>query len=402
VQARYGECIVVLRRTLALLSGLLALSIFACAARAAQPAVGLGTAGGFAVLGGSTVTNTGPSRVGSGLAVAPGSAITGFPPGIVNGTVHAADAVAAQAQADLQAAYDDAAGRTPAAPLPADAGGLFLAPGVYRRPSALQLTGNVTLDGQGDPGAVFIFQAGTLTTASNSRVVLTGSTRACNVFWQIGSSATLGTNTDFSGNILALQSITLNTRAKVTGRVLARTGAATLDSNAIGPQGCAAATAPGGGTAPGGATAPGGTTGPGGGTGPGGAISPGGVPAPVVGGAPAPAPGPSANGTALVQTHPRAVGRITARFGTRRCVSGRFRATVQGLFIRSVTFLIDGRRIAGSSKAPFAATIRVRSGRHKLRAHVSFADGTPARELGFLLRACAQQTRRARPPRFTG
>jgi hypothetical protein len=321
-----------------------------------------------------------------GLAVAPGSAITGFPPGVVNGTVNAADAVAAHAQADLRVAYDDAAGRAPAAVLPADAGGLFLGPGVYRRSSALQLTGNVTLDGQGDPGAVFIFQAGTLTTASNSRVVLTGGARACNVFWQIGSSATLGTDTDFSGDILALQSITLNTRATVTGRALARNGATTLDSNVIRPQRCTAATAPGGGTSPGGATGPGGTTTPGG------ATTPGGGPAPAAG----------ANGMALVQTQPRAVGETAARFGTRRCVSRRFRATVQGVYIRSVTFLIDGRRIGSRSKAPFAATIDVRRGRHKLRAHVSFTDGTRARDLGFRFKPCAQQTRRARPPRFTG
>jgi ice-binding like protein len=369
-------CIAVLYRSIALLSGLLALSLFTSAARAAQPTVGLGTAGDLAVLGGSTVTNTGPSVIDSGLAVSPGSAITGFPPGVVNGTVNAADAVAAHAQADLRAAYDDAAGRAPAAVLPADAGGLFLTPGVYRRPSSLQLTGNVTLDGQGDPGAVFIFQAGTLTTASNSRVVLTGGARACNVFWQIGSSATLGTDTDFSGDILALQSITLNTRATIIGRALARNGATTLDSNTIRPQRCAAATAPGGAPGPGGTTTPGG------------------------GGVPAPTPG--ANGTALVQTQPRAVGETAARFGTRRCVSRRFRATVQGMFIRSVTFLIDGRRIGSRSKAPFAATIDVRRGRHKLRAHVSFTDGTRARDLGFHFKPCAQQARRVRPPRFTG
>jgi Ice-binding-like len=201
---------------------------------AAQPPVGLGTADAFAVLAGATVTNTGPSVITGDLGVSPGTAVTGFPPGTVNGTVHAADAVALQAQADLTTAYNDAAGRIPPVLVSSDLGGQTLVAGVYRAASALALTGTVTLDAQGDPNAVFIFQAGsTLITASNSTVALINGAQACNVFWQVGSSATLGTNTTFVGNILALTSASVLTGATVAGRVLARNGQVSLDSNVI-------------------------------------------------------------------------------------------------------------------------------------------------------------------------
>ena len=208
---------------------------------AAHDAVGLGTARSFAVLAGTTVTNTGPSVVTGDLGVSPGTAITGFPPGLVIGTQHAADAVAAQAQSDLTVAYNDAAGR------PCDSnrsgqdlGGRTFTDGTYCYDSSAQLTGTVTLNGQGDPDAVFIFQIGsTLTTASASTVDLINGAQACNVFWQVGSSATLGTNTTFVGNILALTSITLNTSSTVDGRTLARNGAVTLDSNVIDRATCA-------------------------------------------------------------------------------------------------------------------------------------------------------------------
>ncbi|WP_345353903.1 ice-binding family protein [Actinoallomurus liliacearum] len=207
--------------------------------RAAQAPVNLGTAANFAVLGGSTVTNTGPSVVTGDLGVSPGSAVTGFPPGTVFGAVHQADAVASQAQTDLTTAYNDAAGRTPAAALPGDIGGLTLTPGVYKASSSLGLTGTVTLDGQGDPNAVFIIQVGSaLTTASSSVVRLINGAQACNVIWQIGSSATLGTGSTFRGNILALTSITVTTGTNIFGRTLARNGAVTLDTNVISKDDC--------------------------------------------------------------------------------------------------------------------------------------------------------------------
>ncbi|MDT7744664.1 MAG: hypothetical protein QOE59_3742, partial [Actinomycetota bacterium] len=204
------------------------------AASAAEAPVGLGTAAAFGVLGGQTVTNTGPSIITGDLGVSPGAAITGFPPGLVIGTTHTADAVALQAQSDLTTAYNDAAGRTPATSVSSDLGGQTLVGGVYHSASALGLTGTLTLDAQGDPNAVFIFQAGsTLTTAPNSTVQLINGASPCNVFWQVGSSATLGTNTTFVGNVLALTSATVQTGTSVSGRVLARNGAVTLDTNMI-------------------------------------------------------------------------------------------------------------------------------------------------------------------------
>src|SRR6478735_1772767 len=178
-------------------------------AASVQAPVGLGTATSFAVLAGAAVTNTGPSMISGDLGVSPGTAVTGFPPGLVsNGTIHSADAVAAQAQADLTTAYNDAARRTPRDAVPPDLGGLTLLPGVYNRATTMGLTGTVTLNAQGNPNAVFIFQAGSsLITASNSTVALINGASPCNVYWQVGSSATLGTNTTFVGTIMALTSI---------------------------------------------------------------------------------------------------------------------------------------------------------------------------------------------------
>lgn len=208
---------------------------------AAQSQVDLGNATPFAVLAGTTVTNTGPTVISGDLGVSPGTAVTHFPPGqVINGTQHDGDAVALAAQSDLTTAYNDAAGRTPYTVQSTDLGGTKLAPGVYHTASAMSLTGTVTLDGQGDPNAVFIFQAGsTLITASNSTVALTGKAQACNVFWQVGSSATLGTYTTFVGSILALTSATVQTGTTVAGRVLARNGQVSLDDNVITASTCA-------------------------------------------------------------------------------------------------------------------------------------------------------------------
>jgi hypothetical protein len=195
----------------------------------------LGTAQSFAVLGGSTVTNTGPSVITGDLGVSPGSAITGFPPGIVTGTTHAADAVALQAQNDVTTQYNALASAACSADLTGqDLGGKTLIPGVYCFSTSAQLTGTLTLNAQGNPGATFIFKIGsTLTTASGSSVLMINNGNPCSVSWQIGSSATLGTTTAFLGNLIALQSITFNTGANSTGRALARNGAVTLDTNNI-------------------------------------------------------------------------------------------------------------------------------------------------------------------------
>jgi len=202
----------------------------------AQTAPPLGTAQSYAVLAGSTVTNTGPSVIVGDLGVSPGSAVTGFPPGLVSGgAIHAADAAALSAQSALTTAYNSAAGQSCTLDLTGqDLGGQVLTPGVYCFSSSAQLTGALTLNAQGNPNALFIFKIGsTLTTASNSSVLVINGGSSCNVFWQVGSSATLGTTTAFAGNILALTSITLTTGANVSGRILARNGAVTLDSNSI-------------------------------------------------------------------------------------------------------------------------------------------------------------------------
>ena len=206
----------------------------------------LGTAENFAVLGGQSVTNTGPTVASGDLGVSPGTSVTGFPPGLViGGTIHAGDATALQAQSDDRAAYLTLAGETCGQDLTttADLAGLTLTPGVYCFSSSALLSGTLTLDAQGNPDALFVFQIGsTLTTASNARVLLLGGARGCDVFWQVGSSATLGTTTTFVGNILALTSIALDTGASLDGRALAQNGSVTLDANQISFGSCAAAT----------------------------------------------------------------------------------------------------------------------------------------------------------------
>lgn len=218
------------------------LAIFAIAAFLAVPSpasaqISLGTAQNFGVLGGSTVTNTGATTVNGNVGVSPGSAVTGFPPGVVvGGAIHSNDAVAMQAQNDLTTAYNNIA----ATPCTVDLtgqnlGGLTLTPGVYCFSSSAQLSGALTLNGLGNPNALFLFKIGsTLTTASGSSVTVINAGSGCNnVYWQVGSSATLGTGTSFAGDLLALTSITLTTGANTSGRALARNGAVTLDTNNV-------------------------------------------------------------------------------------------------------------------------------------------------------------------------
>ena len=208
-------------------------------ASAVQPTVDLGDAETFAVLAGSGITNTGPTTLsgtwGSDIGSSPTGAFTGSESVTTSGTKYiAADPATAAAQSALTTAYLDAAGRTPATTVSADLGGQTLTQGVYNSASSLGLTGTLILDAENDPAAVFIFQAGsTLTTASGSKVELINGAQACNVFWQVGSSATFGTTTDFTGHVLALTSITANNGATFKGQLLARNGAVTLDTNTI-------------------------------------------------------------------------------------------------------------------------------------------------------------------------
>src|SRR5437867_3346797 len=199
-----------------------------------QTVIPLGSTANFAVLAGATVTNTGLTVITGDLGLSPGTAVTGFPPGIVNGVLHAADSNAALAKADLTTAINTAN----ALPLPiliaGDLGGRTLVPGLYKSTSSLAVTGGLTLDAQGNPDAVWVFQiASTLTTLTGSQIILTGGAQTNNIFWVVGSSATLGTYSVFKGTIMAYASITITTGATVDGRVLAQVGAVTLDSNII-------------------------------------------------------------------------------------------------------------------------------------------------------------------------
>jgi len=219
----------------ALLAGLL----FAGSALAAPATVGLGTAASFSVLGGSTVTNTGPTTMFGDLGLSPGSSVTGAP--LVLGQTHVDDAVAIQAKTNLTTAYNDAASRPTEGSAGTDLSGQTFTAGVRTASEALLLSsGSVILDAQGDPNAVFIFQIGsTLTTGSNTTVQLVNGAQACNVFWQVGSSATLGTGTRFVGTVMAAATITANTAATIHGRLLAQTAAVNLDTNTITTANCA-------------------------------------------------------------------------------------------------------------------------------------------------------------------
>jgi hypothetical protein len=210
-------------------------------AAAYETSVGLGTAAPYSALAGSTVTNTGTSVLNGNVGVSPGSAVTGFPPGITGGVINAANAAAAGAQSDLTIAYNDAAGRTPTGTsLGSSLVGGSYQPGVYNAASSLGVSGAVTLDGQGNPNSVFIFQVGAaLTTATSTSIVLIGNAQACNVFWQVGTSATLGTSNAFVGTVMALTSVTANTGTTIQGRALARNGAVTLDTNTFTSANCA-------------------------------------------------------------------------------------------------------------------------------------------------------------------
>ena len=228
---------------LASLATLAASLAFGGPAAHAAARIELGSAASFAVLGATTVTSAGVSTITGDLGVSPGTSVTGFGPGIgtvTGGSIHAGDSLAAQAHADLVTAYSVAVLRTPDQPAVGVLDGLTLGPGVHASGSTLTLAGMLTLDAGGDPDAVFILQAGsTLGTAASSQVSLTGGAQACNVFWQVGSSATLGATSLLRGTILAHTSITVGAGVTIHGRALARDGAVTMDNDTVSVSPCA-------------------------------------------------------------------------------------------------------------------------------------------------------------------
>ncbi len=212
----------------------------------AAPSVSLGTANSFAILAASTVTSTGSSTVTGDLGLSPGTSVTGFPPATLTGTLHVANAAALQAKNDFSTAYTTLSGEASTAVISSELGGTTRTPGVYDSASGnFAITGTLTLDAQGDPNAVFIFRtSSTLITAGASNVVLANGTQACNVFWLVGSSATLGASSQLKGSVLASVSVTLTTGASLEGRALARTGAVTLDGNVVIVPSCSIAVTP--------------------------------------------------------------------------------------------------------------------------------------------------------------
>ncbi|MEX0988512.1 MAG: ice-binding family protein [Bacteroidales bacterium] len=191
----------------------------------------------FAILAGSAVTNTGETKITGDLGLSPGTSVDGFPPGVITGTIRINDELATQAKLDATTAYNDLAGRTSTdiVTLSGNIGGLTLTPGLYKSTSTLSISsGDLTFDANGDGNAVFIIQiASSLTTTSDRKVILRGSAKASNIFWQVGSSATFGTTTVFKGTVIALQAITFNTGASLDGRAIARNGEVTLEGNVI-------------------------------------------------------------------------------------------------------------------------------------------------------------------------
>lgn len=361
---------------------------FVAVPAAAQAApVDLATARPFVALAGSTVTNTGPSVLNGELGVAPGTALVGFGlPAVVNGATHANDAVAGQAQSDLTTAYTVAAG-TPVSPADdlsgTNLGNRTLTAGAYRYTSDALLTGPLTLDAQGDPNAQFVFEiASALTTAPASSVVMVNGASPCNVYWQVGSSATLDTTTAFQGNLMALTDISLNNGATVIGRLLARNGQISLINNVLDLGGCAT-----GSTSP---TAPTPTTSP---------TPPTGTPT----GNPTP-PGVTSSPVTVSQRTPTRDGTaIIRRTPDEACADG-FSASVRGRMIRRVVFSMDGKRLVTRGRSPFRVFVRAANGAHTIRARVTFRDATRARTLSIGYRACAAAVLRPRrgPSQFTG
>jgi hypothetical protein len=359
---------------------LVATLAFAAVPVAAQAsAVNLATASPFVVLGGSTDTNEGSSVLNGDLGLSPGTSLTGFNEAVVNGATHENDAVAAQAQSDLTTAYNVAAGQ-PISPgndlTGTNLGNQKLTAGAYGFSSSAQLTGQLTLDAQGNPNAQFVFVIGsTLTTASASSVVLVNGASPCNVYWKVGSSATLGSTTSFEGNLMSLASISVDNGATVLGRLLAREGAVTLINDVLSTPNCATGSTP---TPTPTGTSPTATT-------PTTAKSSG---------------SKKAEGKGKPGSKPSA-GNGTATIGRGRTTAAGTRATVHGREIKGVVFTDNGKRVPNTSKTQ--TNVPSTPGTHVVVAHVTFKDTTKAQTKRFTFRVVVPVLHpRHGPSQFTG
>jgi hypothetical protein len=403
------------------------LAFGAVPAVASASAVNLGTASPFVVLGASAATNTGPSVLDGDLGVYAGTSLTGFgSPAVVNGATHDDDAVAGNAQSDATTAYNVAA----AQPIPVDLtgtdlGNLTLLPGAYKFSTSAQLTGQLTLDAAGNSDAQFVFEIGsTLTTASGSSITLIDGASPCNIYWQVGSSAALGSTTAFMGNVLAHDSISLDNGASVQGRLLALGGAVTLTDNTVNGSMCGTSSTPPAGSTPTGTTPPTtgttppttGTTPPTTGTTPptkgGKPPTKGGKP-PTKGGKPPTEGGkpPTKGGKPPNPSHskvPTPKGSAKLKHSTPRrltpCNNG-FTGTVRGREINRVVFTLDGKRLATLNGSPFRVHVPAAfAGPGYLRARVTFKDATRPRTLTMRYTACAAAVVKPAPApsTFTG
>jgi hypothetical protein len=365
----------------------------------AATSVGLGTANSFAVLAGAGVTNTGPSVINGDLGTSPNPAVTGFggaPNGTINGATHQADALAGQAQADLTTAYNNAAGQGPVNTLATELGGQTLTPGIYNSESGtFGITGTLTLNGQGNPDAVFIFKtATTLISASASQVLMINGAQPCHLFWQVGSSATLGTDSAFAGNILALESIELNSGVTVLGRLLARNASVTLINDTVTRADCAVGGTGGGGG--GGGEIGGGGGEIGGGSGGGGGKG---------GGAGGDSGGGNGGPNVQITGVPNPGGRTGGPPGRGApCTDNGFRAKFRihsQVRMRKVSVYLDGKLIKQSTGKRFSVWVSVvglRAGRNTIR--VVAVDRRGRRDVAS--RSFSRCARAAPSPDFTG
>jgi hypothetical protein len=335
--------------------------------------VNLATASPFVVLAGAGATNTGSSVLNGELGVSPGSSLTGFGEATVTGAIHPNDGVAAQAQADLTTAYNVAAGQpiSPGNELTGqNLGGLTLTPGAYGFSSSAELTGQLTLDAQGNPNAQFVFVIGTtLVTESASSVILTNGASPCNVYWKVGSSATFGTSTAFEGNVLALETISMTSGVTFLGRALARNGEVTLDNDVLTAPQCSTGSTSGSGPAGSAGTT---TTTPGTST----AVAPGnkkkGTPK---GG------GKSTGGKGTAGT--TSAGTATLVHGPKSASGVTVGATGKG--IRQVTITVNGARVGGPGH-PRTVRVPATPGVHHVVVHVTFKDSTKPKTFTYTFR----------------